>query len=136
MSNSFFLCLCNFHFQNVHLLHFSTQNDIFQILAGPTFSSHSGFGTDFLDIFHKTCGGGGVTPPPPPPHTHTHTLMCSPVLTMAVWYAQSTTFRYDTIEVENWLYSHGGTDIGITASAVCGYKGTGFRHTYARVFVI
>ena len=39
----------------------STQNDVFQILAGPTFLSHSGFGTDFLDIFHKTWG---VTPPP------------------------------------------------------------------------
>jgi hypothetical protein len=45
------------------ILLFSTQNDnIFQILAGPTFSSHSGFGTDFFYIFHKTWGG--VTPPP------------------------------------------------------------------------
>jgi hypothetical protein len=40
------------------ILLFSTQNDnIFQIWAGPTFSSHTGFGTDFFYIFHKTWGG-------------------------------------------------------------------------------
>jgi hypothetical protein len=80
LSNSFFLCLCNFHFQNVHLLLFSTQNDnIFQILAGPTFSSHSGFGTDFLDIFHKTWGGCHPPPPPPTP------LMCAPACDHSQW---------------------------------------------------